>query len=254
VGVVWRPTSQFSLALDAYRITLTKALFNLSGANQPIQLACYASGGSSPLCQLQERPFGCCSNTTTANQMTAYYTRFVNIAEQRTAGIDLESSFNTRLFDHAFSLRALMTYQPHILQYIPFSTRQDVAGVAYPQIGGQPAPVWKATLFARYKLGTRWGVDLSERWRSRLSFTSDPTQSQVGGVASVAYTNLTVSYDIPTSLRESTLFLNVQNLFDKLPPPAGALAATFPGSSPSSFALGDDVINRYFVFGVRIRL
>ena len=255
VGIVWRPTSQFSMALDGYRITLTNALYNLSGANQPIQQACYASGGSSPLCQLQERPFGCCSNTTAANQMTAYYTRFVNIQALKTAGIDLESSFNGRLFDRAFSLRALMTYQPHILQYIPFANRQDVAGVAYPQIGGQqPAPVWKATLFARYKLGTRWGVDVSERWRSRLGWTSDSAQSEVGGVGSVAYTNLTVSYDLPTSLKESNLFLNVQNLFDRLPPPAGALAATFPGSLPSSFALGDDALNRYFVLGIRARL
>jgi iron complex outermembrane receptor protein len=254
LGLVWRPNSQFSLALDGYDITLTNALYSLSGANQPIQLACYASGGSSPLCQLQERPFGCCSNTTTANQMTAYYTRNVNIAEQRTAGIDLESSFNTRLFDRAASLRALVTYQPHILQYIPFSTRQDVAGVAYPQIGGLPAPVWKATLFARYKVSSQWEIDVSERWRSHLKWTSDPTQSEVGGVPSVAYTDLTVSYDIPTSLKETSVFLNVQNLFDKDPPPAGTLDATFPGSYPGVLAFGDDVLGRYFVFGVRARL
>jgi iron complex outermembrane receptor protein len=253
LGFVWRPTAQFSLALDAYDITLRDALYTLSGINRPIQEACYASGGSSPLCQLQERPNGF-TDSSPANQMTAYYSRFVNIAEQSTAGVDLEASFNTSVLGRKLSLRGLTTYQPHIYKYIPFSIRHDTAGVAYPQIGGLPAPVWKASVFAKYQVTDKLAVDVSERFRSNLHWTSDPSQTEVGGVPAVFYTNMTVSYDFPTSLQQANVFLNVQNVFDKQPPAAGTLAATFPGSFPGVYAVGDDVVGRYFVLGLRVRL
>jgi iron complex outermembrane receptor protein len=70
----------------------------------------------------------------------------------------------------------------------------------------------------------------------------------------VAYTNLSVGYDVPTSLAEVHAFLNVQNLFDKDPPPAGALNHNFPGSFTTTYAVGDDVLGRYFTLGVRVRL
>jgi len=65
---------------------------------------------------------------------------------------------------------------------------------------------------------------------------------------------VTVSYDVPTPLKQLTVFLNVQNLFDKEPPPAGAINNQFPGAFPSNYAVGDDVVGRYFVLGVRARL
>ncbi len=254
VGMVWRPSAQFSLALDAYDITLKDALYSLAGQNRPIQEACYASGGSSPLCQLQERPNGF-TDTSFSNAMTVHHTRLVNIAEQSTAGIDLEATFRTDLVDRPLSLRLLTTYQPHILRYIPFGVRHDLGGVAYSNVGGaQPAPVWKASLFASYKLTDRWTIDLSERYRSGLEWSSNPSETEVGGVPSVMYTNLTLSYDVPTPLKQVNVFLNVQNLFDKDPPPAGTLNATFPGSFPGVYVTGDDVLGRYFTVGVRMKL
>ncbi len=255
VGVVYRPTPQFSVSLDAYRITLINALYSLGGNSQPIQQACYNSGGTSPLCQLQERPNGCCADTSIANSMTRFYTRNLNIAQQRTAGIDLEVNYSTRLAERALALRTLLTYQPHVTYVIPFAAvLYDSAGVAYPSVGsGQPAPVWKGALFARYKVSERWAVDVSERYRSRLHWTADPSQSQSGGVGSMLYTNLSVSYDVPTRAQQFNAFVNVQNLFDKLPPPAGQAGNAFPGSFPNGFVVGDDVVGRYFVAGVRVR-
>jgi hypothetical protein len=46
----------------------------------------------------------------------------------------------------------------------------------------------------------------------------------------------------------------VQKLFDRDPPPSGSLNSQFPGSFPSNFAVGDDVMGRYFTLGARIRL
>jgi iron complex outermembrane receptor protein len=256
LGIVYRPTPDFSVSLDGYRITIRDALFQLNGSNEFVQKACYASGGASPTCQLQDRALGSYTNTSAANVLTNFYLRSVNIAEQQTEGIDLESAFRTSLFDRPFSLRALVTYQPHLYYYIPFASRQDAAGVAYGQVGGTlPAPVWKGSLFLNYRISDRWSVDLSERFRSSLQFSSDPTlPNEIGGIASVAYTNLTVSFNVPTALQQMNVFLNVQNLFDKDPPPAGGINNNFPGAFPSNYAVGDDTMGRYYTLGVRVRL
>jgi outer membrane receptor protein involved in Fe transport len=255
LGFVYRPSPNFSVSLDGYQIVMRNALSSLNGGSETIQKACYASGGSSSLCQLQDRPFGCCSNTTAANAATAFYTRFVNIAQQKTSGIDLEANFNTRVLEKPVSLRALVTYQPHILYYVPFAAVQDVAGVVSGQLGGLPAPVWKGSLYARFKLTDRLAVDLSQRYRSRLHFSSDPTAPlEDGGVGSVHYTNLSLSYDAPLSFGQASLFLNVQNLFNKEPPPASQINPGFPGQFLSTYAVGDDVVGSYYVAGVRFRL
>jgi iron complex outermembrane receptor protein len=255
LGIIYRPTSQLSLSVDAYRIDLLKVLYSLNGANQTVQQACYDSGGASPICQLQLRPNGCCSDASQANHVTAFYTRLVNIAEQKTSGIDFEANFNTQMLNRALSLRALVTYQPHILYVLPLApVVYDTAGVAYPGIGGNPAPVWKGALYAAYKVTDSLTVDASERYRSRLGWTEDPRQTQVGGVGSVAYTNLTVDYRLPIEAAQASVFLNVQNLFDKAPPPASPQNGTFPGSTPGVYAIGDDVVGAYYTLGVRLRL
>lgn len=254
LGLVWRPTPDFSLALDAYEIKISDALYQLNGLSEPVQRACYASGGISPTCQLQTRALGSFTDTSAANVMTNFYIRSINIAEQETSGIDLESSFRTSVFDRPLTLRTLVTYQPHNIYYIPFAGEQDVAGVAYPQIGGLPSPVVKASLFLSYRINDSWSIDLSERYRSRLRFSADRSAQEIGYVKSAAYTNLTVAYDLPASFARISAFLNVQNVFDKDPPPAGSLNLQFPGGFPSNYAVGDDVLGRYFTVGVRMRL
>jgi outer membrane receptor protein involved in Fe transport len=262
LGIVYRPTPNLSLSLDAYQISLADVIFQLNGANEQVQKNCYASAGASPTCQLQERPLGF-TNTSPANAMRAFYIRNINLASQETSGIDLEANFGTSMFDKPLALRALVTYQPHILYYIPFGVRQDAGGVAYPQLGGFPAPVIRASLFLNYRISDRWTVDLSERYRSELDFSSDPTlPNTIGNTSSVAYTNLSVSYDVPTSLEQVNVLLNVQNLFNKDPPyaggnpvaGAGGVNNQFPGSYGSGYAVGDDGMGRYFTLGVRVRL
>ena len=253
LGIVLRPTPNFSVSVDYYRITMKDALYSLNGSNQVVQQACYASRGAAEVCQLQERPNGF-TDTSAANAMTAFYTRAVNIAAQKTRGFDIEANWRTQLGSVPVSLRALITHQPHLYYYIPFAAVQDVAGVAYPQIGGLPTPKWRGSLFARFELTDKFSVDVSERWRSQLGFSSDPTApAQVGSTKSVAYTNLSLNYDADLMGHTSSFFLNVQNLFDTDPPAAGAPNATFPGSFPGTYAVGDDVVGRYYTIGVRAR-
>ena len=254
LGVVFRPTPNLSIAIDGYSIKLTNVLYSLNGAAEPNQRACYASGGTSALCQLQDRPLGNYTNTSNANAVTAFYTRQINIAEQTTKGIDTEVNYKTELFDHPLSVRGLLTYQPHIYYHFPdFPVVLDYAGVAYPQTGGLPAPVWKGSIFVSYTPVENWTVDISERYRSSLHWSANPTQTSIGGVKAVAYTNLTLTHGMKVGSGQANLFLSVQNLFDKDPPPAGTLAQTFPGSFPGTFAVGDEVVGRYCTLGLKLR-
>ena len=256
LGFVFRPSSSLNMAIDGYDIKITDALAAINGGTQAVQQACYASGGSSPLCQLQERPFGCCSNTTSANAMTKVYNRRINVAVQKTWGIDFESNYSTQLREHAFSLRTLLTYQPHLIYSQPPLNTNDQAGAGLNDVYGLlPAPIWKASLFAHYDISDSFAVDVSERYRSRIRWNADPTRYSVGGAGSVAYTNLNLAYTGRSAVGRYNVYLNVQNLFDKDPPPAGNPNAAFqPGLPNNGYLNGDDIVGRYYTLGARVRL
>ncbi len=57
-GFVWRPIPELSVALDGYRIVVSDAITQVNGATTAFQNQCYASGGTSPYCELQDRPNG----------------------------------------------------------------------------------------------------------------------------------------------------------------------------------------------------
>jgi outer membrane receptor protein involved in Fe transport len=108
-------------------------------------------------------------------------------------------------------------------------------------------------MFVHYLVTERIGLDLAERYRSRLRWNADPSQYSIGGVGSVAYTDATVTYSIPHGDDEFNVYFNVQNLFNKQPPPAPNPAdAIFPGIGPV-YAAGDDVVGRYYTLGLRAR-
>ncbi|MGH7040586.1 MAG: TonB-dependent receptor domain-containing protein, partial [Acetobacteraceae bacterium] len=251
LGFVFRPAPGLSMSIDGYDITIEDALAVLDGSTQFIQQNCINSGGTSPLC-LDVWPQGCCTPGAT-NALAEYFVEPYNIAVQRTWGIDFETDYGTRLFSRLFSARLLTTFQPHLL-YEQDTIYNDQAGAAYNgTFGLQPAPIWKASLYLHYDLSERVGLDLAERYRSRLRWSADPTQYSVGGIGSVAYTDATVTYSIPHAEDEFNVFLNITNLFNKQPPPAPTPGnAIFPGIAPL-YVAGDDIVGRYFTVGVRAR-
>jgi iron complex outermembrane recepter protein len=93
-----------------------------------------------------------------------------------------------------------------------------------------------------------------ERWRSNLEWSGVPTQvvSQPL-IPSVAYTNLNLAYQMHGNMGDLQIFFNVQNLFDKEPPPAAGTQSNGNVGTFGGFALGDDPIGRYFTLGARIR-
>jgi iron complex outermembrane recepter protein len=257
-GFVWHPNwlPRFSVALDFYRIVISDAIFQTQGFQQPVQDACYASAGSSLYCALQVRPGGFDPNnpadTAIANTATGYNVQPLNVSELETKGADLEVNYTGDLFDHPITVRGLVAYQPHIYYRDALAGTSEQGGVAFGPTGLTAAPVWRLTAFVSYKPTENFSVDVMTRWRSSLLIQAErPNIIRVNNrIASWASTNLNLAYDMNLKSSKVGLFLNIQNVFDKAPPPAQN------GSNPGLFggwAGSDDPTGRYYTLGVRYR-
>ena len=254
-GFVWQPDilPKFSFSVDAFDIDIHNAITNLQGTNPSVQSVCYASGGTSPYCALQVRPLGF-ANTSAANQVTQWNYTEINVATQQTWGADFEANYAATLFDNPFSLRGLLTYQPHIIYKTPGLNTVDLGGVAFSSNALQASPKLRLSVFGRYSVGDLT-VDVVERWRSSLSWTGDSTQivSQ-SKIPSIAYTDVNVSYRLEHLYAKPEIFLNAQNLFNAQPPPAAFIGANGAVGILGGFASGDDPIGRYISMGIRFKV
>jgi outer membrane receptor protein involved in Fe transport len=254
-GLVFRPSALpgFSVSVDYYDIKVTNAILQLLAMNATFQKACYDSAGSSPYCSLQVRPLGF-TNTSAANTPTTVYNRQINIAEQDTNGADMETNYSTSLFGRPASIRLLTTWQPHIKYIQPTVPTLDQAGAAFGTNGVTAASVWRNTVFVRFSPIENFTVDVQTRWRTELRLSGDPTHViSSGPVPANSFTNLGLAYRMKGALGDAEAFLNVTNLFDRAPSPAGFYGGqTIPGQQ-TSFPIYDDPLGRAYAIGLRTR-
>ena len=248
-GFVYRPEfiPGFSIAMDYYRIKIANAISNVSGNNATVARICEDSNGASDLCNLYIRPLPF-SNRTAANYPTSILSSPLNIANFYSRGVDTEVNYGFEAGPGRVNLRGLMTYQPkQITVNLPGTTPLNAAGAA-----GLPSK--RVNLQAQYVRGP-FRFDLAQRWHNATRRSSDPVAVYSDGpVPSSYYTDVTFSYDLKMLGGTNQLFLNVQNLFNKEPPPAGAVGG--PSSVPGLFLAttnGDDIMGRYFTVGFRFR-
>ena len=263
VGFVVKPKDNLSFSIDAYDITVRGAIVNANGMGPDAQNNCYnavKSGGTSFYCSLQVRPVTieeAVRNPIQANTITMYLSAPVNVADQKTWGVDTEANWNTQIRGRNFTLRGLLNYQPHSLVVVPSAPVQDYAGVDFSN-SNQGGGVWRGTVFLRYNLSERLLVDWSTRYRSPLHHTSNETtiigRGDPNFIPSVMYSNLNLSYNMgQRSWGQTTLYMNVQNLFnDQSYPTASAGPQGRPGNF-GGYPPGDDPIGRYYSIGVRYR-
>ena len=255
-GFVWTPDALpgSSFSLDGYRTTIYNAIVTVQGFNPAYQQVCYASGGASPFCALQSRPDGF-SNTSAANAATAWYIEPENLAQIETYGADLEADYNTRVLNRHLSARLLASYQPHILYRQLDTPTIDQGDAAWGQNGLTAAPSVQITAFLGYELLDDLTANLTEHWRNSLKESGVPGQVWINNsVASFGTTDLTLTYDLEKRLGigDTQVFLTVQNLFDKVPPPSA-----YYGSGTSAgyyYEFVDDPVGRYFTLGIRMKL
>lgn len=252
-GIVWAPTSSLSFAVDYYNIKISDAITQINGSAPAFQDACYASGGTSSFCDLQVRPLGF-SNTTAANQVTAWLITNKNVAQIKTEGVDVEANYRSSVFGRPFSIRFLGTWQPHLTTVQTGAPTIDQAGVAFGPVGLGATPEYRLAGYLKFQPADNVTVDIAQRWRSSMKLSGAPTQVWVNNhMKSFATTAVTVTWDVEAGGADASFFLNVQNLFDTAPPVGGFEGNGTRAGLRDGFASGDDVVGRYFTAGVRMK-
>ena len=251
-GIVFQPTflRGFAISADYYRIKIRNAIASQYSSVQVLDL-CANSNYTSPVCSQIIRPLGP-TNTSIANFPSQVNIFQTNVASTRTDGLDIEASYRLRLLGGTLSSRVLAT---RLFNYTVRGSSSaapvNYAGNAdFSDTGSQPFPMpkWRGNLDVAY---TRDGltIDAQERYIGGYH-RSDLFVWTANKIGAVAYTDLTLSYDIKTPSGTFEIFTTVNNLFDRGYPIVGI--ASNPGLAVSTFRSIYDVTGRYITTGVRL--
>ncbi|MCS0631133.1 TonB-dependent receptor [Telluria mixta] len=251
LGVVWKPAAKLSFAVDAYRIKISDAITTVSGSTTAFQTACYQSGGTSPYCSLQVRPNGY-TDKSTANAVTTWINRSVNISNIETYGLDFETNWSTRLFDRPASLRFLTAWQPHVIYRQPGLATIDQGGAAFGAGGMAATPSVRVSAYLRFRPMDDLTVDVTGRWRNAMKLSGDPTEVWLDNhIASFGTAGINLAYKLGWGDGDVQVYVNVDNVFNKVPPIGAFSGNGTRAGLRDGFALGDDPRGRYFTVGIR---
>ncbi len=208
-GIVWQPSllQGFNMSVDYYDIEITDAI-DLLG-NQLIMDGCWEAtqlGNVSPLCDLIIRRDG------PGTPVTTIHNTYLNIAEARTTGVDLEV---TQQLPIGLRIRGLVSYIEEASITNPGSPKIDRAGQ------NSIAPEWNGLVSLTYNRGPFSGTwtqrYISSGIRNALWMPGRDYDAagDANHVPARAYTNLRASYAADTY----EVYANITNLFDRAPPP-----------------------------------
>lgn len=229
LGAVFTPTflPGFNLSVDYYNIKLKDAITSL--AAQDVISGC--AGGNDNLCSQIVRD--------SDGAPTTIYTTYINLAEYKTSGVDVEASYTLPLnkvsggMNGTMRFRGLATYVDKVL-INDGKTIVDRAG----DVGDNVSfgtPHWRATGSVNY---TNQDVSIDARVRyvggGKFNHALDIANNDI---AARVYVDLGAQVNID----KFTLFANVNNLFDRDPP------LTTYG------AIHYDTIGRYMTAGAKVR-
>ncbi len=241
VGGVFSPTflPGFQVSADYYDITIDDAIGQLGLQN--IINQCFA--GASSLCSRLERdPSG---NLFRVNN------GFLNINELKNSGLDIEGSYRTELGNGSLGLRVIASRVFELSTLVPGSTRLDRAGQT--GINGG-VPKWNFNINANL---TQGGFTLSVSERIIGSGKYDATFVEGRDIddnhmPAIAYTDLTLTYELEAGNRQAELFATVNNLFDQDPPRNSGSYFVFATIPTNTYLF--DQIGRAFTIGARLRM
>lgn len=251
-GVVYRPDfiRGFSLAVDYYNIKISNAITTVQGFQPSIQTGCY-TGGLSLYCSLIQRDAN--------NAVTAWYVKPINLSQIKTYGVDFEANYSGHLGNHALNLRGLAAWQPHIRYVQPGVYDVDQGGVAFGTNGLTASPSWRITGTASFNVTQAFRLDAIYRWRNAMKLWGDTNPAVVWAsgqnhVAPYGQLGLNASWSFEAmSAGKGEFFVNVQNVFNAIPPVANAPGTSTGPGGFGGWAMTDDPVGRYFTAGVRLK-
>ena len=245
VGVVWQPNwdQDFNFSIDLYSIEIQDAIAQLG--TQEILDRCYLQGAQE-ICALISR------NDTGTPFIRQIFNVFINIAETKTSGIDIEASYrknDMRIFgggDESIGVRFFANYLDEVSsQFVGVAPLNEAGELAYPE--------WLATGSFTYSNGP-FGLNWQTRYRDstiREMLWVEGRDIADNGVAGRSYTNVNLSYDLEWGTATGQAYFYVGNLFDKDPPRLpGAVGAT-TGTAAFTDNNRFDTLGRTYSVGVR---
>lgn len=259
-GIVFHPTwlSGFSASADRYKINIGNAIY--SAGSQIIVNLCYGGGG-------QPVTPSACSNIildpASNGGLNNALVRGVglNLASRKVSGWDFEVSYRKELAEFSENLpgsidvRAVGSYLTDY-SFAFTGVTYDLKGM--PFIGGLPdagGPEWRWLITGSYRLGPST-TTVNARYVGKGVVNNEAPGSAFSidqnNIPSRTYIDLNQSFDVTALGVQGQIYGQVQNLFDKDPPPIPSQAGTAYASSGTD-ASYYDLIGRTWRVGFRFR-
>ncbi|HET7609880.1 MAG TPA: TonB-dependent receptor [Gammaproteobacteria bacterium] len=234
-GLVWQPSflEGFSMSADYYEIDIAGALAQVGVQNIVDQ--CFSFG---VMCDKVTRD-------TTTGRVTIVDNAFVNQDAARVVGTDIEAGYTHQLDGGGtLSARLLATWLNENSTTARGAPKRDVAG----ETGDGSLPEFKSTTYLRYAKGP-FSLFAQERFIGSGSLDFDDVAGVTiddNSVDSRYYTDMGLTWGPERANVQWQLFFNVQNLFDRDPPPAASFAQ-FSGTRITNDRLFDFYGRRYVI-------
>jgi iron complex outermembrane receptor protein len=235
VGIVYQPRwgPDWQTSVDGYHIAISDAIVSV-GAQEIVR---QCSLGNTADCGLILRDAS--GNLFGVNNSP------LNVQSLLTTGVDLESRYRFALRNLISSLGGEITLRG-LLNYV---SRFETAtlGVTTVNQAGQlthPTTRWTAQLTYDDK---PWSFFIQARYSGwgyydKTTAATDLPQRKIGGQTPI---DINLAYDLPVEKSETSIYLNVTDVFNVLPPPF----SDGPGSTGQNY----DPIGRFYRLGVRLR-
>lgn len=246
-GFVYQPywLPGFGISIDYYDIEIEDAIDQLG--TQEIVDQCFQ--GAEFLCAEIDRD-------PATNEILLVRDYFLNVAQARTTGVDMEVTYESALDLLGGGAESLL-----VRGFVNYTHENSTTHIGTPTLdrAGQVAngfsnPQWMGNFSANYRNGP-WSIFLQERYVGGGDYDvrwKEGVDIDDNSVSGRWYTSLRLGYDFETYGSQAEAFLNVSNLFNKEPPLAPSAFSNFSGTEHSNYALYD-VLGRTYTAGIRIR-
>ncbi len=251
LGAVIRPVPNFSLSVDAYKITIKDSIGTL-GANLILDQC--IDTGESFFCSKINRSAG--GSLWTGDAYIDNPT--LNLGKLMTRGIDVTANYKLELGNNSaltFDLVGtyLDSYEVEPLSGALSIGTYDCAGL-FGQSCGIPLPKWRHKLRATYSLAN--GLSVTGAWRFFKGTKNDGLDSNplltaninpaVAKIGDVSYFDLGLTARVGDNY---TFRIGAQNLLDKTPP---FLDSNYSNNGSNTYAQVYDSLGRYIYVGVEL--
>lgn len=248
LGAVYQPVwlPGFSASVDWYKIKIEDAIVTPT-AQQTVD-SC--ARGNTSVCASIVRDG--------ANAITQIFVQAQNVNRERVTGVDFEASYRFDLADlfatakGDLSFRGLATYTK-ARELEAFGTTVEYAGTnADSNNRGSSVPHWRGNLASTYTHGPVT-ASLTARYIGAGRISNLRPLIGGGRIPSVTYVDLYAAYRPEFAFAEQTeVFVVVENLFDKDPPPSPTIGSSAILSTGANGYLYD-LLGRQFRAGLRLR-